>query len=636
MKTRIVFLIVAGLLACVTTAMGSAWKFGLIADTQWSTDDGKNPNSVAVDVINQVNKELISKGVVFAIAVGDVTDNGSVLALDTRVTYTQALYNAGIGFYPLRGNHESSKAAAIEFTRIFPQTKNGTNNSTPSDAFVYTDSAATHPIAKTGSTFTVGSGFSSPSTALSGLSYAFTYNNATFVLLDQFTPVDSSANTIDAQQSWINSVLSNRPAGTFAFVFGHKGLITEDHADNLFGNDPSADSAGTNAFITSLQNNGVHYLIGGHDHMHDRTIVTTTDGTKAKVQEIILASDSYKFYTPAKASNDSTYDYPAFGHLRQTAVTQDLYQLGYYIVTIDSPRVIIDYYGVPSNQVSGNITTTPTLTGNWKKRETFGYSLNGREFSIAQGQAYTSVIDSFGTTKAKILGGINTSTAKDSSGRKFTQLVGTGWRTGTTGELPTVSGNILTLWGMELAMGNRLTAPYALSLSYPATINKDTVVAGKFGIVTKDSLGVWKNAADNVIGGTKSFVVGPWQSSYTAGTYGADTAAHTVWAVENYNGEFAVAKFIQPTAIRTSSAGHAALNNDRLRFNGNMLILPDRFIGKKVSVDYLTSNGRLIQHSTATNRLSDASGIRKNMKGNILIVRCSSAADALVQTMLVQ
>lgn len=171
-------------------AKGEPWKFGLIADTQWPSAIGsdslsgfKNPNSVAVDIINQVNKEFISKGVNLVIAVGDITDNGTILALDTRVTYVQALYNAGIAFYPLRGNHESTKTAAIEFKRIFPQTQDGVNNATPADAFVYTDSAQTKPVAKTGSTFTIGSGFSSPSTPLSGLSYAFTYNNATFILL---------------------------------------------------------------------------------------------------------------------------------------------------------------------------------------------------------------------------------------------------------------------------------------------------------------------------------------------------------------------------------------------------------------------------------------------------------------------
>ena len=94
-----------GIIFLIGIAKSEPWKFGLIADTQWPSAAGsdslsgfKNPNSVAVDIINQVNKEFISKGVKIVIAVGDVTDNGSNLALDTRATYVQALYNAGIPF----------------------------------------------------------------------------------------------------------------------------------------------------------------------------------------------------------------------------------------------------------------------------------------------------------------------------------------------------------------------------------------------------------------------------------------------------------------------------------------------------------------------------------------------------------
>jgi hypothetical protein len=90
---------------------------------------------------------------------------------------------------------------------------------------------------------------------LNGLSYSFDYNNARFVLLDQFTRTDgtsylnSSNNNIIDQQAWINTQLSTRQASTHAFVFGHKGLITENHADILFGSNPSANPDAQNAFI---------------------------------------------------------------------------------------------------------------------------------------------------------------------------------------------------------------------------------------------------------------------------------------------------------------------------------------------------------------------------------------------------
>ena len=113
------------------------WSFGVIADTQWvGPDDGSNPNSTAVGIINQINDEFIRHGVKLVIAVGDLTDQtyaGHPEYLDTRATYAQALYNAGIAFYPLRGNHDEGESVATEFVRVFPQTRNGANNRTPKE-----------------------------------------------------------------------------------------------------------------------------------------------------------------------------------------------------------------------------------------------------------------------------------------------------------------------------------------------------------------------------------------------------------------------------------------------------------------------------------------------------------------------
>ena len=47
------------------------------------------------------------------------------------------------------------------------------------------------------------------------------------------------------------------------------------------------------------------------------------------------------------------------------------------------------------------------------------------------------------------------------------------------------------------------------------------------------------------IGGTKQFVVGPWEPGYGLGTYGVDPSSKTAWAVVNYNGDFAVARDLE-------------------------------------------------------------------------------------------
>ncbi len=94
--------IIAGLLLTASPSAAQpyqtpkAWKFGILSDTQWtgSPDDGLNPNSVAVNAINQINRQFIDKGVKLVVAVGDITDRGTIEALDTRAAFAQPLYNA--------------------------------------------------------------------------------------------------------------------------------------------------------------------------------------------------------------------------------------------------------------------------------------------------------------------------------------------------------------------------------------------------------------------------------------------------------------------------------------------------------------------------------------------------------------
>ena len=61
-------------LAPSAISLGQSWKFGVMADTQWTRDDGRNPGSCAVDMVKAINKELISHKVDFVIEVGDLVD----------------------------------------------------------------------------------------------------------------------------------------------------------------------------------------------------------------------------------------------------------------------------------------------------------------------------------------------------------------------------------------------------------------------------------------------------------------------------------------------------------------------------------------------------------------------------------
>lgn len=582
-----------------------AFKFGIMADTQWlAPDDGYNPNTAAIAIINSLQQQFINKGVKFVVQVGDTADkanNGtptststepgysvtSLLAEDTRALFSQALFNTGIGFFPVRGNHDDSVAA--EFARIYPQTQNGIMNSTPSDIFSISnpDTKNVATPTKSGSTFTLGSNFSSPSATtigqtgytsnLTGLSYSFDYQNARFVLIDQFTPADSKGpdgtaynilTTAALQQPWITSALTGRASGSHAFVFSHKGLITQQHIDVLFGNDPgpsttlgsATGSYGADPFIRSLYNNGVQFYICGHDHNYTRSVVSTVDGvaaadgTTAHVTHILCASDSSKFYTPNENDPSGNSPVPALtsnnyyytGGKRQTILSQELYTVGYYIVTVDGPNCTVDYYSAPAYPLySANtetlITTTPAL--NYTKRETFGYSLKGKQFVVASGSPYTTVSNTspYTGTVAKILSGTNNNATRSLSATDpaYSMAVNTGWYSA----MSNTSSDILALWGMTYPLGSSQTDTFVLQMSFtPGSLAASQLTSGGFGIASKDANGNWINAVNNNLGSsTKTFVAGAWNSSYTTpGTYGVDATNNNAWAVINTNGYFAV------------------------------------------------------------------------------------------------
>jgi hypothetical protein len=573
--------------AAVFASSAQSFKFGVMADTQWGvTDDGKNPNSVAVDIINVLNKQFIAKKVKFVIAVGDLVDKlGDKNAITTesitnaeglRAAFAQDLYNAGVGFFPVRGNHDSHRLSGPVFKLMYPQTLNGAMNATPESAFsVKNPDAAKQPLPKReGAPFTLGTNFSSPDPAKtknmdwSGLTYAFDYNNARFILLDQFAPLNAKEGdkpelTIDQQVGWVADTLAAKPAGGHAFVFAHKGLINQQHVDTLFGADPAESGVNQNAFITAMYKNGVRYYIQGHDHMHNRALVsvttgTPTDGVSAKVQNIVSSSDSDKFYTPNVPSNDQTYNVAVFGHTREAVISQDLHTIGYYIYTVDGPQVTGEYYAAkvpnaaPQPKCQGDpnnceflIATTPELT--FVKAETFGYSLNGKEFLVCEAHedkcnsSYTQVSDSYKGTATKILSGSNGSKAQDKNKRAFVKTVDTGW----TDKDDAAQSNILTLWGMTDVNADH-TDVYTLSMT------QANLAKGAFGLVSKKD-GKWINAVDKNKGGVKKYVAGPWKQGYELGTYGFDAKTNTAWAVINYTGKFAVANI---TPVSSAPAGN--------------------------------------------------------------------------------
>ena len=563
LKTASMLALLLALLNGAASASAEPWKFGVMGDSQWTIADsgGANPYSVPVTIINQVNQEFIKAGVKFVIAVGDLSDSGNDISEVTRAKAAQPLIDAGIGFFPFRGNHETAGLnngyGLSVFRSNYPQTQTGT--------FTKTDHQH----------YQVGSSFNSPvsvSPDLNGMSYSFDYGDpqsrARFIIVDTWaTPskVDKHPNgyilygyTVNDQQAWISNRLDKKTRKTEqAFVFSHQPLIAEGHQDTMFNGYTNSNPDWQNTFFASMQSNGVKFYICGHDHIHQRSIIASPDA-KSHVEEIICASNSSKFYTPKPLDDPKWFGQKS----RETSIAQERYTVGYYIYTVDGPCVTVDYYSddhgswmsdanYPNG--SGKADTGITPLFHFVKKETWGYSTNGKEFLIPQGTSYAKVSDSFKGTIARILDGTNNSTERDGSldakggvGRKLTKVVDTGWH---EKQVPlqskndkTFASNILYLTGMG-DLGREQTDVYTLSISYhPDKVHLHHSKEGVIALAAKEADGIWVNAVDKNTGGEKTFVAGPWKKGYALGTYGIDQRRKTVWAVINHNGNFAAVR----------------------------------------------------------------------------------------------
>src|SRR5690606_2637682 len=180
------------------------------------------------------------------------------------------------------------------------------------------------------------------------------------------------------------------------------------------GSDPGVTPDAQNAFYGSLQGNGVGYFLSAHDHMHHRSIVASPDG-ESFVEQLIATSSDPKKYTPAAGTLGGQRP-------RETPISQELHNVGYYIFTVDGARVTVEYY----SDRDGNFGTDycwpdgyagatgtcgdprcgsgPEVMGSlyvagfrFEKKETWGYGLDGKRFGVPRGMSCAGEIVFDGT-----------------------------------------------------------------------------------------------------------------------------------------------------------------------------------------------------------------------------------------------
>lgn len=482
-----------GLAFASASATAEPWRFGLISDTQFTkTADAINVNSVAVKQIQAVNQKFLEAGVKFVIQPGDLGDNSSAAALQTRLEANAALDAAGIPFYAVRGNHDNSSAQIAYFKANYVPASNANR---------------TVEVMADGETYSV---------LTEGIKLIMLgYNNT------------GSTTNMPNALNWMSSQLASGDHG-HAFVVSHKNLLGQNHKDNFFGSSNDANATTLqNPYFATVAAAGVRYHFSGHDHLHHRSRVVSPDGLNS-IQQFIFQSNSSKWYTPSSPYSS-----------RETPFRQELNKIGHYIFTVDGPRLTGQYYA--TTPVSSDIADNPV----WTLQETFGYSKNGSSKIVPAGGSYAmthsiAAGSSFGEdgyvgTTMAIIDGVHSGTAKTHDGRLLAKDLNIGWASQSNAQNSQVASDVLTVWGMQNALGSEQGDTYTLSLDYKGN-------GGAFAIVGKGEEGSWSKAAARNFGGSAKFVVGPWKAGYALGTYGIDPATRTAWAVVNRGGEFAVSR----------------------------------------------------------------------------------------------
>ncbi|MDR1484103.1 MAG: metallophosphoesterase [Planctomycetaceae bacterium] len=326
------------------------WRFGIIPDTQWGHELKAPFHGTAIHIIDAINIEMIRQNVDFVIQVGDLVETPSAVAFQTRADRNKSLLNAGIKFYPLRGNHDSF---------VYPM---------PDDRYNFKpDFITQYKTAFPNLPGTKGNNGNSPNLPnADGMTYSFTHKNGKFILLDTFPLVNNGtdkgkAYTVGDYLSWINSQLS-KPDHQFAIVFAHKNLLGQNHKDNLFSDDETNQDSFPeiqNEFFKCLQNNNVKYFICGHDHMYHRSQIKSPN-KNAELQQIICGSAAHKFYLPE----------PPFLE-RETTIVKELNRVGFMIASVNNNQIKLTYH---STESFGKSPATPK----WETHDSCGYEFKKR------------------------------------------------------------------------------------------------------------------------------------------------------------------------------------------------------------------------------------------------------------------
>ncbi len=259
-------------------ATAAPWRFAVLGDTHVTAGQTAIPAEIVA--------ALRQDGVSFVLVAGDLVEAGRGASLDqyrsqllTWQNVFAPLYAAGIGVYPVRGNHEADVPGGLDTWKA-----------------VFSGSYAPPSNGPAGE---------------EGLTYSLAFHNARIIALDEYVDIHR------VNQAWLAARLAADPAHPHLFVFGHEPAFKVFHTDCL-GTYPDS----RNVFWASLGAAGARVYFSGHDHFFDTARIDDGDGQPGNDLYQIVAGTGggdfftqYRYngtnapYTPEGLSHEAQYGY---------------------------------------------------------------------------------------------------------------------------------------------------------------------------------------------------------------------------------------------------------------------------------------------------------------------------------------
>lgn len=269
-------------------ATANTLRFVVAGDSR-GTDAGAPVNT---QILGELVTATLSETVDFILFTGDlVFGSPNATTLESQLgawrAIAQPLYDAGVGVYPVRGNHDADSKVAWDnvFTGTYALPGNGPSGE-------------------------------------ENVTFSFTHTNALIVGLDQY------ANPNRVNQAWLDAQFASNTQ-PHVFVFGHEPAFEVYHASCL-----GVYADARDAFWSSIAAEGGRVYLAGHDHFYNHARLDDGDGNPGDdVHQFVVGTAGAPLYAwdSSYSGNNGPWT-PQLVHYEQ--------EWGYLLVEIGSQNSV--------------------------------------------------------------------------------------------------------------------------------------------------------------------------------------------------------------------------------------------------------------------------------------------------------